>query len=430
MKNRNILNHIYNLISTINNAHINIFIEEIYENQIELHLKNKKVKKGNIDYGVRIIIENNEEIKYKSLSFFNYEDMFYQVINYIQETMNLKLIDRNDKIIFKRINDKNINLSKQKKYRIMTRIMEDLTGYNSLKVAFYEKRENIFIIQNTSRFITNIKNFYTKVMLKGKIQDNEMFDFILSDNGYKNITKANIDSLINRFKRISYIKTNKTNISNGIYDLVLSNNCGTVFHEMLGHNLELDLVNKSNLDLFKKGNNLGNPLITFVDNTSCNKLLNIKYDDYITKTYNRVLINKGIVEQYISTLRSENYKYLPSTRMTNSYLKPNKESKLLNLKNIKNGIYVYKIGMGRLYLEKQKFEIKVDAGCLIKDGNLLDNVSDLTFIVDVTDFIKKINYIGNDLNFVPTVCGASSGNVFAYVGAPTVCVKDIHIVQK
>lgn len=88
-------------------------------------------------------------------------------------------------------------------------------------------------------------------MLKGKIHDNEMFDFILSDNGYKNITKANIDSLINRFKRISYIKTNKTNISNGIYDLVLSNNCGTVFHEMLGHNLELDLVNKAKLDLFK-----------------------------------------------------------------------------------------------------------------------------------------------------------------------------------
>ena len=45
MKNRNILNHIYNLISTINNANINIFIEEIYENKIELHLKNKKVKK-------------------------------------------------------------------------------------------------------------------------------------------------------------------------------------------------------------------------------------------------------------------------------------------------------------------------------------------------------------------------------------------------
>lgn len=137
MKNRNILNNIYNLISTIENAHINIFIEEIYENQIELHLKNKKIKKNNIDYGARIIIENNKEIKYKSLSFLNYEDMFYQVINYIQEIMNLKLIDRNDKIIFKRINDKNINLSKQKKYRIMTRIMEDLTGYNSLKVAFY-----------------------------------------------------------------------------------------------------------------------------------------------------------------------------------------------------------------------------------------------------------------------------------------------------
>lgn len=430
MKNRNILNNIYNLISTIDNAYINIFIEEIYENQIELHLKNKKVKKGNIDYGVRIIIENNEEIKYKSLSFLNYEDMFYQVINYIQEILNLKLTNKYKKIIFKRVNNKNVNLNKQQKYKIMTEMMQSLTGYDSLKSAFYEKKENIFIIQNTSKYILNIKNFYTKVMLRGKIHDNEIFDFILSDHGYKNINKTDINNLVSRFKEISYIKTNRTSIENGIYDLILSNNCGTVFHEMLGHNLELDLVNKSNLDLFKKGNSLGNELITFIDSTSYKNLLNIKYDDYITKACNKVLINKGIVEQYISTSRSENYKYFPSTRMTNSYLKPNKESKLLNLKNVKNGIYVYKIGMGRLYLEEQKFEITIDAGYLIRDGKISGNISGISFIVEVSDFIEKINYIGNDLNFVPTVCGASSGNIFAYAGAPMVYVKDIYILQK
>lgn len=430
MNNRNILKHIYSLISTIDNANINIFIEEIYENQIELHLRNKKVKKGNIDYGVRIIIENNEEIKYKSLSFFNYEDMFYQVINYIQETLNLKLNNRCKKYIFKRVSDKNVKLNKQHKYKIMTKMMQSLTGYDSLKVAFYEKKENIFIIQNTSKYILNIKNFYTKVMLRGKIQNNEIFDFILSDHGYKNITKINIDKLISRFKEISSIKKNKTSIKNGIYDLILSNNCGTVFHEMLGHNLELDLVNKYGLDLFKKGNSLENDLITFIDSTHYKNLLDIKYDDNINRTYNRVLINKGIVERYIRTSRSENYKYFPATRMTNSYLKPNKKAQLLDLKQVKNGIYVYKIGMGRLYLEKQKFEIIIDAGYLIRDGRIAGNISDVKFIVEISNFIKRINYIGNDLNFIPTVCGASSGNILVYAGTPTVYVKEIYISQK
>jgi hypothetical protein len=97
-------------------------------------------------------------------------------------------------------------------------------------------------------------------MLRGKIQDNEIFDFILSNHGYKNINKTNINNLVSKFKEISYIKTNKTSIENGIYDLILSNNCGTVFHEILGHNLELNLVNKSNLELFKKENSLGNDL--------------------------------------------------------------------------------------------------------------------------------------------------------------------------
>ena len=46
MKNKNILKQIYSLISTIDNAYVNIFVEEIYENQIELPLNNKKIKKA------------------------------------------------------------------------------------------------------------------------------------------------------------------------------------------------------------------------------------------------------------------------------------------------------------------------------------------------------------------------------------------------
>lgn len=84
--------------------------------------------------------------------------------------------------------------------------------------------------------------------------------------------------------------------------------------------------------------------------------------------------------------------------------------------------------MGRL--EEQRFEITIDAGYLIRDGKISGNISDVKFIVEVSDFIEKINYIGNDLNFVPTVCGASSGNIFAYAGTPTVYVKDIYFLQK
>lgn len=429
MKNKNILKQIYNLISTVNDFYINIFIEEIYENQIELHLKNQKIKKINVDYGVRVIIKNNEETKYKTLSFPNYDEMYYWIVDYIQEATNKNLVLKKGKVTFKKINNKNIKLSKQKKYKIMSEIIENLTGYDKLKVSFYEKKENTFIIQNNSSYILNVKNFYTKIMIKGNIQDIDVFDFILSDHGYKNIDKIKICNLIKQFKEISHIKTNKINISDANYDIILSNNCGTIFHEMLGHNLELDLINKNNSKLFKKNNFIGNNLITFIDDSINQSLLNIRYDDFMNKNNNKILIDDGIVKQYITTLRSESYKFFPATRMTNSYLCPNKDALPFYLKKVKNGIYVYKIGSGRLYLEKQKFKITIDVGFLIKDGSISGCVSDLSFEVDVPTFIKKIKYVGNDLKFVPTICGASSGNIFAYAGTPTVYVENVFIEQ-
>lgn len=430
MKNRSILKQLYNIISSIKNININIFVEEIYESQIELHLKNKKIKKNNIDYGVRIIIDNKVVKKYKSISFLNYEDMFYQVVNYIKETLNIELNYKKDKVYFKKYKEKNIVLNNQQKYNIMSNIIKKLTGYDSLKVALYEKKENIFIIQSSTRYILNIKNFYTKMMLKGNIDNNEIYDFILSDHGYKNLTKSKTMDLIERFKKITSIKTSNVKIPDGDYDLILSNNCGTVFHEIFGHNLELDLINKSSKELFKKGNNIGNNLITFIDNTHYNNdLLDLQYDDYINNVKNKILIKNGKIIDYINTLRSENYKFYPTTRMTNSYLKPNNNSLPLNIYRIKKGIYIYKIGAGKLYLEKQKFEITIDAGYMIINGMKKGKISNITFQIDVDDFIKKIKYVGNDLNFIPTVCGSSSGNIFCYAGTPTVLVKNISIKQ-
>ena len=198
---------------------------------------------------------------------------------------------------------------------------------------------------------------------------------------------------------------------------------------MLGHNLELDLVNKAKLNLFEKKNNIGNSLITFIDNTCKNDLLKVNYDDFNNKNSNKILIDNGIVKQYINTFRSENYNYYPSTRMTNTYLKPNKKALPLDYSEIKKGIYIFKISSGRLYLEEQKFKITIDAGYLIEDGNISKKISGISFIVGVKDFISRINYVGNDLNFVPTVCGASSGNIFTFAGTPTVLAHNIYIKQ-
>ena len=114
--------------------------------------------------------------------------MYLNVVNYIEKELKTKLISKKKNVTFKKEKYENRNFTKQQKYRLMTKIINQLEDYDSLKISFYEKKENIFVISNINNYILNKKNFYTKIMLKGIINQNEIYDFILSDCGYKGVT--------------------------------------------------------------------------------------------------------------------------------------------------------------------------------------------------------------------------------------------------
>ena len=51
--------------------------------------------------------------------------------------------------------------------------------------------------------------------------------------------------------KLTYIKTNKIKPEDNNYEIILSNYCGTFFHELLGHNLEKSINDSFNLNLYK-----------------------------------------------------------------------------------------------------------------------------------------------------------------------------------
>lgn len=159
--------------------------------------------------------------------------------------------------------------------------------------------------------------------------------------------------------------------------------------------------------------------------------MNISYNCYGNKRTKKVLIKDGRVIDFLKndSVRIENYNYFPVTRMSNSYLKPIRNLEEINLGKLKKVIYIEKIKNGRLDVEKQKFKIEIDCAILFENGVLKSYLSNISFVVDISDFIKKIKSVGNDLNFVPTVCGSKSGNIFVFAGCPTVFVTNINIKQ-
>lgn len=433
MKNKKeILNNLYNNIVNISDSKINIYIEEISEKQIEYYYNSKTLKKYNKYYGVNIDIKTSKVTYFDKFQFADYIEMankIYAILNKLVDSKFLRY--QNQKSVTKIIKTKCATLSNSKKNRIYKYIKEKINYIDNFKLSFYEKKENIFILSNKQNSILNIRNFYSKIMLRSTYNKIESFDHLLFTSGYLGLNKNKLAAFIERYNYNNFIKYNSESLEDGIYDLILSNRCGTVFHEMFGHNLERDLIKLIDKKIFEIGQYVGNNLITYVDDPKVKNLLNISYNCYGNKRTKKVLIKDGKVIDFLKndSVRIENYNYFPMTRMSNSYLKPIRNLEEINLGKLKKVIYIEKIKNGRLDVEKQKFKIEIDCAILFENGVLKSYLSNISFVVDISNFIKKIKSVGNDLNFVPTVCGSKSGNIFVFAGCPTVFVTNINIKQ-
>lgn len=433
MKNKKeILNNLYNNILNISEAKINIYIEEINEKQKEYYYKGNTLKKHNKYYGVNIDIKTSKVTyldKFQFVDYFEMTNKIYSILNKLVDSKFFKY--KSKKNVTKVIKTKCFALSNSKKNRIYKYIKEKINYIDYFKLSFYEKRENIFILSNKQNSILNIKNFYSKIMLRSIYNKIESFDHLLFTSGYLGLNKNKLDNFIKRYNYNNFIKYNSESLEDGTYDLILSNRCGTIFHEMFGHNLEEDLIKSINKKIFKLDQYVGNNLITYVDDPRIKNLLNISYNCYGNRRNKKILIKDGKVINFLEndSVRIENYNYFPMSRMSNSYLKPIKNLDEINLSKLKRAIYIEKIKNGRLYVEDQKFKIEIDCAILFENGLLKSYLSNISFVVDISEFIKKIKSVGNDLNFVPTVCGSKSGNIFVFAGCPTVFVTSINIKQ-
>ena len=120
-------------------------------------------------------------------------------------------------------------------------------------------------MQSNINYVNDINYLYSRIRLFGTIKNCENFDFAHSINGYNYINKSFINKFCNNFLYHLNCKNKAIKFRDGIYDIMFSNNCGTVFHEVFGHNLELDNIERYNIKAFSKGNDIGNSLISYYD---------------------------------------------------------------------------------------------------------------------------------------------------------------------
>lgn len=218
---------------------------------------------------------------------------------------------------------------------------------------------------------------------------------------------------------------------------------GAIFHEACGHGLEATaLARKASVFIDKLGQQVANPLVSAYDDATLpNAWGSINMDDEGLPTQRKLLIENGILKNYmIDRLggrkmgmqpngcgRRENYRFAPTSRMSNTFIANGQSSLEEMIANTEYGLYAANMGGGSVQPASGEFNFSVDKAFIIENGKLKQQVKGAKLIGSGLDVLQNIDMVGNNLDFACGMCGSVSGRVPTTVGQPAIRVRNITV---
>lgn len=219
---------------------------------------------------------------------------------------------------------------------------------------------------------------------------------------------------------------------------------GILFHEACGHSLEATSVAK-NASVFagRLGQQIANEKVTLIDDgTLPNHWGSVNMDDEGHKTQRNVLIEKGMLKGYLidrfngrkmgmaatGSSRRQDYSFLPTSRMTNTFVAAGTDNPEDIIASTPNGIYVAQIKGGSVQPQSGEFNFSVNRAYLIEDGKITKPVKGAKLIGTGAEVLMNIDMVGSDLKVGGCgICGSASGGVPVGNGQPTLRVKEMTV---
>ena len=231
----------------------------------------------------------------------------------------------------------------------------------------------------------------------------------------------------------------------GVMPVVIGNGWGGVlFHESCGHPLEASAVAKG-LSCFsdnKIGDYIASPIVSAVDDSTMpSEWGSIDIDDEGNPGSKRLLIKNGKLNDYMiddlngrrmnregnGACRRQNYRYVPTSRMSNTYICNGRSTPEEIIKATKLGLYAVGFNGGSVDPTTGEFNFGCSEAYIIRDGKIAEPVKGATLIGKGFEILKKIDMVANDLDLAQGMCGASSGSIRTNVGQPTLRVSEVTV---
>jgi TldD protein len=202
---------------------------------------------------------------------------------------------------------------------------------------------------------------------------------------------------------------------------------GVLFHEMTGHGLEADHVQKgASVYAGKLGERVARPLLTaYDDGRMPNEWGSDAIDDEGVPTQKTMVVEEGRVASFLydgltakrdgadptGNGRRESFRHLPVPRMTNTYIAPGDAEPEAMIAEVERGFYAVSFGGGQVDPATGDFVFGVSEGYLIEGGEVTRPCRGATLIGNCLEALAAIDAVGNDFEMKTGVCGKAGQKV-------------------
>jgi TldD protein len=202
---------------------------------------------------------------------------------------------------------------------------------------------------------------------------------------------------------------------------------GVLFHEMTGHGLEADHVQKgASVYAGKLGEQVARPLLSAYDDgrlpgewgsdaiddegTPTQKTLAIEEGRLVSFLYDRLRAERDGVAS-TGNGRRESFRHLPIPRMTNTYIAPGEAEPAEIIGEVKKGFYAASFAGGQVDPATGDFVFGVSEGYLIEGGRVTEPCRGATLIGNCLEALAAIDAVGADFWMKTGMCGKGGQKV-------------------
>lgn len=433
-----------------------IFMENNVKNSIGVI--NGKVERANsgIDYGCGIRIIDRDKVVYVYTNKPERENLIRLAKEGAQaikgessiKSLVLKNIDVN------RLYVPEILPEKVKKSDIVNMLRlgsEAAYSYNSVitqtNFGYLDSKQNV-LIANTEGLFAEDERVRTRISVSAVASEgNEKQTGYFGPGalkGYEFYNNINIEDIAKEAARSAVTMLKAENCPSGKMPVIMDNGFGgVIFHEACGHGLEAAAISKrASVFTDKIGQKIASDKLTAIDDgTIPGSWGSINIDDEGIKSRRNILIENGILKNYMvdryngkligmeptGSSRRESYKYVPVSRMTNTYIAPGTDKKEEIIADTEFGLYAKYMGGGSVNSASGDFNFAVSEAYIIRNGKICEPVRGATLIGNGAEVLHNIDRISDNIALAEGMCGASSGSVPVCVGQPMLRVQNITV---